>query len=353
MLSIDTLPDLELAGRFEPGEEQRYRHVPFDVSAGVRQLHLEISYNDRIDSDLMQRGGNTLDVGLFDERGSEAGSPGFRGWSGSERVSITLDEEWATPPYRSGAIRSGTWHLLLGPYKIAKRGLAYRVHIWFDLDLPRAVPVIVRIGPPVRPNLSPAAEPGWYRGDLHAHSLYSDGDSWPSELLISAAERGLDFLAITDHNGAVRAAAPDNPDGLLPLLIPGIEITTYQGHWNVWGIDGWFDFRDASIKGVQAEMRRAAIAGGFMSINHPKPWGPEWEYAGDDLDANAVEVWNGPWERLNVFAVAEWERRLMEGHRLVAVGGSDTHDLRNVVSSGSTRTPQLGEPTMWVKLTVR
>ena len=37
-----------------------------------------------------------------------------------------------------------------------------------------------------RPEIPAAAEPGWYRGDLHTHSIYSDGDSWPSELMIEA-----------------------------------------------------------------------------------------------------------------------------------------------------------------------
>ena len=75
--------DLILTGRFARGDERRYRHVPFDVPAGARQLHVRITYNDRIDSDPRAKGGNTLDIGLFDERGSEPGSPGFRGWSGS------------------------------------------------------------------------------------------------------------------------------------------------------------------------------------------------------------------------------------------------------------------------------
>src|SRR5215216_326628 len=110
----------------------------------------------------------------------------------------------------------------------------------------------------------PAAEPGWVRGDLHCHSLYSDGDSWPSELLVRAAELGLDFLAITDHNSALFPDCPEEPPGL-PFLLPGIEVTTYGGHWNVWGLREWFDFREPTSAGVAAEMLRAAAAGGFIS----------------------------------------------------------------------------------------
>ena len=342
--------NLELGGHFAPAEERRYRHVPFQVPAGVRQLHIEISYNDRTGSSQLTRGGNTLDVGLFDEAGIEAGSSGFRGWSGSERVAITIDETWATPPYRGGGLGAGIWHLLLGAYKVGTRGLTYQISVRFDQSVPENVPRIVRTGPTKRPGISAAAEPGWYRGDLHTHSVYSDGDSWPSELMIEAANRGLDFLAITDHNGAIRATRPDGEVGPLPLLVPGIEVTTYRGHWNVWGVDGWFDFRTTNSDEVRTEMHRAAAAGGLLSINHPKPWGPEWEYEGGHHEVHAMEIWNGPFERLNLFALLEWEEQLMKGIRLVAVGGSDAHYLRSSRTEGPIRDAQIGEPTTWVQI---
>ena len=102
-------PDRSLRERFEPRDELTYRHLPFDVPSGVRQLHLRVRYNGRIGSDVMLRGGNTLDIGLFDERGAESGSAGFRGWSGSNKVDITIGEDWATPPYRPGPLGAGTW----------------------------------------------------------------------------------------------------------------------------------------------------------------------------------------------------------------------------------------------------
>jgi hypothetical protein len=338
-------PTVTLTGRFEPGQERRYIHLPFTVPPGVHQIHLRYDYTDRISSDPHVSGGNTLDVGLFDEQGIAAGSPGFRGWSGSERLAFTIDESWATPPYRPGPIGAGVWHVLLGPYKIGPRGLDYRVDIWFDAGLPREVPDIIRHRPERRADVPPAAEPGWVRGDLHCHSLYSDGDSWPSELLVVAAERGLDFLAITDHNGAIFPTVEDHV-GKLPLLVPGIEVTTYGGHWNVWGLRQWFDFRDPTSPAVAAEMARAVAAGGFVSINHPRPWGPDWEYEGTDAH-HAVEVWNGPWERLNPVCVAFWEDLLARGRRVVAVGGSDTHKLRDP-AEGILPPAKLAEPTTWV-----
>ena len=36
--------------------------------------------------------------------------------------------------------------------------------------------------------------------DLHTHSRASDGDLSPSELIRSAAQRGITALALTDHD---------------------------------------------------------------------------------------------------------------------------------------------------------
>ena len=84
--------------RFEPGQDREFRHLPFTVPEGVRQLHISVTYNDRIGSNPMLTGGNTLDIGLFDHQGTASGGPGLRGWSGSERTEIAIDAEGATPP---------------------------------------------------------------------------------------------------------------------------------------------------------------------------------------------------------------------------------------------------------------
>jgi len=349
---LPAVPDVILDGRFEPGQERRYRHVPFTVPPGMRQLHVAYSYNDRIGSDPTLSGGNTLDIGLFDERGNASGSPGFRGWSGSNKAAFTIDQAWATPPYRPGPLGAGTWQVLLGPYKIGPRGLDYRVSLWFNPGLPPEERSFARSGSPTPAQLPPPAEPGWVRGDLHSHTLFSDGDSWPVESLHAGAEAGLDFLGITDHNSvgahdALDVTGVGRDD--LPLLIPGVEVTTYGGHWNVWGTDRWYDFRDPVPGAVEAAMREAVTAGGLVSINHPKPFGPPWAYP-EVRGHHAIEVWNGPWDALNTIALEYWEDRLRGGERLLALGGSDTHRLR-AAAPGAVFAPRLGQPTTWVRVT--
>jgi hypothetical protein len=339
-------PSLTLTGRFEKDHERRYAHIPFKVPAGVRQLHIRYSYNDQIDSDPLVGGGNTLDIGLFDERGIAEGSPGFRGWSGSNKMELTIDEGWATPPYRKGKIGAGTWHVLLGPYKVGPRGCDWRVEVWFDPGLPSAWRMSAAVARRIDPDPLPEARPGWLRGDLHCHTLYSDGDSWPSEMLTSAAEAGLDFLGVTDHNNVAHQLAYGPGGDGLPIVLPGVEVTTYGGHWNAWGTDRWWEFREPESAAVERTMRAAMESGAVVSICHPKPFGPPWEYSNEG-GFHAIEVWNGPWAQLNAASLARWDGFLRRGIRCVAVGGSDTHYLRRQ-DVAPRHADSIGTPTTWV-----
>jgi hypothetical protein len=40
----------------------------------------------------------------------------------------------------------------------------------------------------------------WYKGNLHTHSLWSDGDDFPEMIVDWYRERGYSFLALSDHN---------------------------------------------------------------------------------------------------------------------------------------------------------
>lgn len=53
--------------------------------------------------------------------------------------------------------------------------------------------------------------------DLHAHSLYSDGDFSPADLIKLAGKRGVEKIALTDHNTLV---------GINQQFIAGVEIFT-------------------------------------------------------------------------------------------------------------------------------
>lgn len=347
-------PTITFSAHFRPDEEKVWKHMPFRMPEGVTQFHISIAYNDRIDSSPMLTGGNTLDVGLFDPQGIESGSPGLRGWSGSVRTEITIDEQWATPPYRAGSIQPGEWNLLLGAYRTSENGLTADVTVTLNSHYTApTIPPVPILSDLRRPSLPAAAEPGWYRGDLHMHTVYSDGDSYPHELAAAAYSIGLDFYGITDHNRA-QSPVPLVPHGNgWPVLVPGVEVTTYSGHFNAWGGSGsWYDFRDYSASGQQAAVNAARSDGALVSLNHPKPYGPMWEHP-DVTGFDCIEPWNGWWGAINNLAVGYWADALNHDSPArwhVGVGGSDMHYLKKQGNPSIPVSPAtMGYPTLWIQ----
>ncbi|BFO22414.1 hypothetical protein SHKM778_88020 [Streptomyces sp. KM77-8] len=70
-------------------------YVPVEVPHGVREIRVAYTY----DRPTVPTGtaGNALDIGVFDERGTELGGRGFRGWSGGARTEFFLRADDATP----------------------------------------------------------------------------------------------------------------------------------------------------------------------------------------------------------------------------------------------------------------
>ena len=113
------------------------------------------------------------------------------------------------------------------------------------------------------------------RIDLHVHSFfYADGVSSPEDLITAARAAGLHGFAITDHNtceavdymishGLMRADGQP-VDGF--LVIPGIEVTTADGHLLCLGCR-----LPSSLKGRPAVevCRLAHAAGGIAIAPHP------------------------------------------------------------------------------------
>ena len=66
------------------------------------------------------------------------------------------------------------------------------------------------------------AEPRWWKGNLHTHSLWSDGDGFPDMITAWYKDHGYQFLAISDHNVLGQGQRwMLLADGLLPVGVPG------------------------------------------------------------------------------------------------------------------------------------
>jgi hypothetical protein len=322
--------DLTLTGVMTHADHQTYREVPFKVPAGTTRLTVDFAYTGKDQK-------SVIDLGVRDP-------VRMRGWSGGNKQSFTISEAEATPSYLAGPLPTGVWKLVLGvPNLRAGAEASYTAHIAFE----RGTSFAGFSAAPVKTG------PDWYRGDLHMHTAHSDGSCLSQrgarvpcpvfKTLQAAHDRGLDFISVTDHNAtaqneALRELAPYFDD---LLLIPGREITTFQGHANVWGPSAPLDFqlgspRAPTVAAIQSEVE---MAGGLISINHPgQPSGETcmgcgWTVKDTDFARiQAVEAVNGGSLRLPggaesvISGISFWEARLNAGFRLTAVGGSDNHD---------------------------
>jgi hypothetical protein len=317
--------DLVLTGEVNGAQNKTYFEVPFAVPKGTHRVSVDFQYTGKEDR-------ATLDLGIADP-------DRFRGESGGNKSHFTISETDATPSYLPGAIPAGEWRLLIAVPNIRPQTIArYRAEIRFNVRDEDASFTAHPLESGTR----------WYRGDLHMHTAHSDG-SCPSQsgrkvpcplflTVQTAATRGLDFIAITDHNAnsQYEAMRELQPYFDRVLLIPGREMTTFNGHFNIFGVTQFVDYR--VIPGgldLNAVLRDVRSRGGIASINHAEAPGGEacmgcrWEPP-SNIDTglfSAVEVINGG--QIMLSSAKFWDAELRKGYRLAAIGGSDSHNATN------------------------
>lgn len=104
--------------------------------------------------------------------------------------------------------------------------------------------------------------------ELHVHSTHSDGRDSVRKLLESAIEKRIGAISITDHdtiNGSLEAVELVNEEYYPLVVIPGIEISTNDGHLLAYGIREDFD----SGMSMEDTIREVRKAGGVSVIAHP------------------------------------------------------------------------------------
>ncbi len=196
----------------------------------------------------------------------------------------------------------------------------------------------------------------------HAHTGYSDGVWYHSQIAQAAAEAGIDLVVFTDHNVWV-----DDVEGYYDnvLVLVGEEVHDVQrlpqcNHLLIYGAESEMAPQPEDAQQLIDAVREKA---GLCFLSHPVersspldpalaaiPW-DDWEING----YTGIELWNYMSEfkgltqtRLSALIYAFkpelgisgpfkhtirlWDRILAEGRRVVAIGGSDAHG--NVYSLG-------------------
>lgn len=122
-----------------------------------------------------------------------------------------------------------------------------------------------------------------YRFDLHTHSTASDGTLSPAELVATACDKGIDQLALTDHDttaGIEAAAAAARERGI--GLIPGIELSVSWAHQTLHivglhidpqhpsleaGVASQLDFRHRRAEEIGRRLEKAGIDGAYAGAS--------------------------------------------------------------------------------------
>jgi hypothetical protein len=175
------------------------------------------------------------------------------------------------------------------------------------------------------------------KSDLHMHTVFSDGEVWPTTRVQEAWLDGLDVIAITDHleltphkqvakdRNAAHDIAKSKANELNILLIKGSEITRWHplGHINcLFTTDNESVFQKDSIASVREAKRQGAVIqwnhpGSYRKNNIPE-WTPTQEMLYKSHHLDAIEIVN----RNEYFPLAhQWAIE----KKLAITGGSDIH----------------------------
>lgn len=177
----------------------------------------------------------------------------------------------------------------------------------------------------------------WFACELHCHTRHSDGNFTPRELLKTAHSRGLDGICLTDHNTASGWAEVQK--SLEPVVLCGIEWTTYYGHMLVLDCDKYVDWRDAKPDNIDEKIKEVHASGGLVGVAHPFQLGTPictggyWEYNVHDWSqVNYIELWSEGEPHVNTCnsrAIAMWNGLLDRGYRIAPTFGRDWHSPEN------------------------
>ena len=282
-------------------QERTYLRIPIQVGRDTERLTVSYDYRRRLQTEegpgrVRLSEINIIDLALEDPAHVLVGA------SGSERLSITIHENYATPGYRPTPVTAGTWYVVLGLYLLEESGCTVTLTVE---QRPKQAVLL--------------------KGDTHLHTHHSDGWYSLEETIARARQDRLDYIFITDHNCmASNAFLPSYPD---LAVLPGVEMTYYGGHYNLLGIERPVrTFTANSREEVLAIMAEGRRNGALASINHPMDGPCGWRYGlGEDVPADLIEIWNGPFTPENAAAIQFWHGELCKGRRLHAIGGSDAH----------------------------
>ena len=145
--------------------------------------------------------------------------------------------------------------------------------------------------------------------DFHMHTVFSDGEVWPTTRLAEAWRDGLDAISITDHAwyyphekdvtpdiGRPYAIAKPLADRMGIILVPGVEVHEGDQHFNVLFVSDHNAYKGLPLREA---LRKARGENAFAFWNHPgwkqkAIWFPLVASVYDEKLIQGMEIVNGP-----------------------------------------------------------
>ena len=75
----------------------------------------------------------------------------------------------------------------------------------------------------------PSGQARWWKGNLHTHSFWSDGDDYPEMIVAWYKEHGYEFLALSDHNRMQIG------EKWIPVLTNGVSVAAFEKYLRRFG----------------------------------------------------------------------------------------------------------------------
>ncbi len=212
-----------------------------------------------------------------------------------------------------------------------------------------ALPLLVALASFTLGGFAPASAaqetpaPRWYKGNTHTHTLNSDGDSTPEEVVRWYREHGYHFLVLTDHNFLTQVDALNALIGAAGkfIVVRGEEVTDRAGekpiHVNGLNVERFVEPQGGAtvVETVQRNVDAVRTAQGVPHINHPN-FG--WAISPDELvqvrNYRLFEIFNGHPLVNNQGGGGSpgleevWDRILSSGQLVYGIAVDDAHDFK-------------------------
>lgn len=201
--------------------------------------------------------------------------------------------------------------------------------------------LLAQPAPPALPAQPAPPAARWFKGNLHTHTLNSDGDSTPDDVVRWYRERNYQFLVLTDHNYLTSVEGLNALHGADDkfLVVKGEEVTSRFGdkplHVNGLEVERFVPPPEGGgsvLEVLQQMVDGIRAARGVPSINHPNfGWAITPDELGQVQRTKLFEVFNGHPTVNNlggggVPSLEEtWDRILSSGKLLYGIAVDDAH----------------------------